>query len=194
MPGATAVDGLSPYCRIENFLRPEECRGLLALIRDSQAQFEASTTTTGAKNYRKSAVLYWPPKPALFIAKLIKSCVPFVARSLGQKGFPVRKIEIQVTAHNDGDFFNVHSDNGDRITRRRVITFVYYLHGAPRRFTGGELKLFTRPGRKSPVLVEPANNTILFFRSDREHAVRRTFCRSGKFEDSRFSINGWICR
>lgn len=194
MSKAIAGDGAAPFCRIENFLAPGRCARLLELAVASKPQFEASTTTTGAKNYRRSAVLYWPPGQLLSIVGPIKSCMPFVTRSLGQKRFRVRKVEVQVTAHNDGDFFNVHTDNGDRITGRRVITFVYYLHRVPRRFAGGQLKLFTRPSRRAPVQIEPRNNTIVFFRSDREHAVRRTYCRSRRFEDGRFTINGWICR
>jgi Rps23 Pro-64 3,4-dihydroxylase Tpa1-like proline 4-hydroxylase len=194
MSKAIAGDGAAPFCRIENFLAPGQCARLLALAVGSKSQFETSTTTTGAKNYRRSAVLYWPPERLLSIVGPIRSCMPFVTRSLGQRRFRVRKVEVQVTAHNDGDFFNVHTDNGDRITGRRVITFVYYLHRVPRRFAGGELKLFTGAGRKAPVEIEPRNNTIVFFRSDREHAVRRTRCRSRRFEDGRFTINGWICR
>jgi SM-20-related protein len=185
--------GRSLYCKIENFLAFSENQRFLQTIYRNASRFEPSGTTTGEPNYRKSLVFY-PPRgcfPALL--KLIKSCLPFVTRSLGKDSFAVQEVDMQVTAHNDNDFFKIHTDRGGGRTRKRAITFVYYLHRLPRPFTGGELILYPHQ-QKRGFAVEPSNNTIVFFRSEQEHAVRRVHCLSEKFEDGRFTINGWICR
>ena len=184
----------SPYCKIDNFLADRENRRFLELIYRNAARFELSGTSTGEPNYRKSLVFYPPDECFPMLLKLIKSCLPFVTRALGKNSFRVREVDMQVTAHNDGDFFKIHTDRGGGRTRKRLITFVYYLHRVPRPFTGGELILHSPPVSKRGFAVEPSNNSIVFFRSEQEHAVRRVHCRSQKFEDSRFTINGWICR
>jgi Rps23 Pro-64 3,4-dihydroxylase Tpa1-like proline 4-hydroxylase len=184
----------SLYCRVENFLAEHENRRFLEMIYRNACRFEPSSTTTKEPNYRKSLVFYPPDEYFAKLPELINSCLPFVTRALGKSRFTVREVDLQVTAHNDGDFFKIHSDRGSGKTRNRSITFVYYLHYVPRSFTGGELILYSPLTKKRRFVVEPSNNSIVFFRSEREHAVRRVNCQSHKFEDSRFTINGWICR
>jgi SM-20-related protein len=181
------------YCRIENFLAHRENQRFLKVIYRNASRFEPSGTTTGEPNYRKSLVFYPPDECFPSLLGLIESCLPFVMRALGKNSFAVREVDMQVTAHNDNDFFKIHTDRGGGRTRTRSITFVYYLHRTPRPFTGGELILYP-PARKRGRALEPSNNSIVFFRSEQEHAVRRIRCPSGQFEDSRFTINGWICR
>jgi SM-20-related protein len=184
----------SLYCKVENFLAERENRRFLDLILGNACRFEPSSTTTGEANYRKSLVFYPPDECFPMMLELIESCLPFVTRALGKNRFPVREVDMQVTAHNDGDFFKIHGDRGSGRTRNRSITFVYYLHRVPRPFTGGELVLYSPSIRKRGFVVEPSNNSIVFFRSEQEHAVRRVNCQSHRFEDSRFTINGWVCR
>jgi SM-20-related protein len=184
----------SPYCRIENFMSERENRHLLKVIYKRMPCLETSETTTGEPNYRKSLVFYPDEQCFPGLLELIESCIPFVTRALGRKPFHIREIDIQVTAHNDGDYFKIHSDSGGGRTRSRSISFVYYLHRLPKPFTGGELILYRPAVHKSIITIEPINNSMLFFRSEQEHSIQRVRCRTRKFEDSRFTINGWICR
>jgi SM-20-related protein len=185
--------GSALYCKIDNFLADRENQLFLKTIYRNAPRFEPGGTTTGEPNYRKSQVYYPPDEYFPALLGLIESCLPFVTRALGKKSFAVREVDMQVTAHNDGDFFKIHTDRGyGRRTRTRSITFVYYLHRLPKPFTGGELIIYS--SGKRACAVQPSNNSIVFFRSEQEHAVRRIRCASRHFEDSRFTINGWICR
>ena len=117
-----------------------------------------------------------------------------------EEPFPERHhMELQVTAHNHLDYFKAHVDNATGDLRQRRVSWVYYLHRRPRPFTGGELVLFDsildgderRMGEGFRV-IEPADNSIVFFQSHFHHQVRTVRCESRAFEDSRFTVNGWL--
>jgi Rps23 Pro-64 3,4-dihydroxylase Tpa1-like proline 4-hydroxylase len=108
---------------------------------------------------------------------------------------------MQLTASNDGDFFTAHADASPEhhAVAAREITFVYYLHRMPRPYGGGGLLLYEGvPGQ--PVydrgadvrLIDPQNNCLIAFTSDRWHEVDMVRCPSGAFADSRFTVNGWL--
>ncbi|MCN9241532.1 2OG-Fe(II) oxygenase [Streptomyces sp. RY43-2] len=107
--------------------------------------------------------------------------------------------------HNDGDFYRAHQDNDGVACTDRLLTFVYYLHGTPRPFQGGELRVFDVPVPLTPEKTatwgdrtwrdwEPEHDSIVFFRPTVWHEVRKVICPSGRPEDSRFAVNGWLCR
>jgi Rps23 Pro-64 3,4-dihydroxylase Tpa1-like proline 4-hydroxylase len=104
---------------------------------------------------------------------------------LGYKAFPLGRIEVQIAASNDGDYFRLHMDGGPPDTRE--ISFVYFLHGEPRRFTGGELCV-------AGETVLPEGDTLVFFPSVSPHEVLPLSVPSRTFADSRFTVNGWIHR
>ena len=96
----------------------------------------------------------------------------------------------------DGD-----DDGGLRGTAGRQLTCVYYFHGQPRRFAGGELRLYervVRGGSVSPgegfVTLDPADNSAVFFASSTPHEVRPVEVVSENFADSRFAITIWFRR
>jgi Rps23 Pro-64 3,4-dihydroxylase Tpa1-like proline 4-hydroxylase len=99
---------------------------------------------------------------------------------------PLGRIEYQVAASNDGDYFRPHIDGGPDDTRE--ITFVYFLHSEPRRFSGGELTI------RSSTMVQPDGDTLVLFPSCSVHEVLPVCVPSGAFADSRFTVNGWIHR
>jgi Rps23 Pro-64 3,4-dihydroxylase Tpa1-like proline 4-hydroxylase len=104
---------------------------------------------------------------------------------LEYKRFPIGRIEIQITASNDGDYFRLHQDGGPDDTRE--ISFVYFLHGEPRRFSGGELRILSET-------VLPQGDTLVLFPSVSVHEVLPLSVPSRAFADSRFTVNGWIHR
>jgi len=106
--------------------------------------------------------------------------------------FDIKRIETHLTSHNNGEFYKPHIDTGTGKMASRVITFVYYFHSIPKLFTGGQLLFLKNQPR--PLIVEPANNSIVFFNSSLVHAVHPINCPDKKFEHGRFTLNGWIHR
>lgn len=120
----------------------------------------------------------------------------------GMPHFPISHAERSIVAHGDGDFYRAHVDtrtrpDNDARDSVRVLSCVYYLHARPARFTGGELvlhRLGARAGSDPAAVIEPAHDRLAVFPSFVPHEVREIACPSGRFEDSRFSINCWLHR
>jgi Rps23 Pro-64 3,4-dihydroxylase Tpa1-like proline 4-hydroxylase len=162
---------------------------------------EKSFKYTGGANYseyeiyhewRKSKVIYRkefadfiPP-----LEKFIREHFEEVCASLRIEPFAIHGFDFQLTSHNDGEQFKLHKDKSTPITENRMVTFVYYFHSKVKKFSGGEL-LFPEGGR---IMTEPVNNTIVFFNPTHTHEVLQVSCPSKKFEDGRFTINGWILK
>ena len=112
---------------------------------------------------------------------------------------PLERAEIQVTASGAGDFFALHCDDGSPRHYARMLTFVYYLHRLPRAFTGGDLHVFDsqlegggfRPA-SSRIAIEPLDNRLVVFPSDRYHAVGRIEGDTPTLRDRRITVNGWF--
>src|SRR5262245_37526013 len=111
---------------------------------------------------------------------------------LGIPPFAIGDIEIQMTSHNDGEFFKRHTDSASADTASRTLTFVYYFHGDPKGYTGGELVFFDQDGREDT--LDPSNDSMVLFDPRSPHEVRPVSCPSGRFEDGRFTLNGWVHR
>ena len=191
------------FLSIEKFLTPEENQYALETALKKQQDFIESTTTTQANNYRKSSVLFaqYYPELSEFIKSKIVAILPEILPKLNHRPFPISEIEIQLTAHNDGCFYKMHNDAGSEKTATREFTYVYYFHKEPKAFSGGELKLYDTELKGNAItslpnykLIEPQNNTIVFFNSRSRHEVLPVVCQSKAFEDSRFTLNGWIRR
>ena len=130
----------------------------------------------------------------LFGDRLVR-LLPHVRRELGLDWFDLGRIEGQLTVHGDGDHFAFHIDNADPAVASRVVSAVYYFYREPRRFSGGELRLFDtveREGWAEPadtfVDVDPADNTLVFFPSGAPHEVRPVRVPGDEFADRRFTV------
>jgi Rps23 Pro-64 3,4-dihydroxylase Tpa1-like proline 4-hydroxylase len=188
---------------IENFLSPEDNQKALDLALNQADDFVGSKTTTQAANYRRSSILYatlFPDYYEFMRQKLLKT-LPDVLQKLNHYAFDVSQVEMQLTAHNDGCFYKIHNDSGSEKTATRTLTYVYYFHQEPKNFSGGELRLYetelkagvaTTNGQYKT--IEPKNNSIVFFDSRCKHEVMPVKCPSQKFEDGRFTLNGWLRR
>jgi Rps23 Pro-64 3,4-dihydroxylase Tpa1-like proline 4-hydroxylase len=122
-----------------------------------------------------------------------------VLQQLGMEEFPVRWVETQLTASNDGDFFHVHCDDGQGELASRTLTFVYFFHGEPCPFTGGELRLHDAKLKEEGYVnagsyhtIVPRQNQIVFFPCSLLHEITPVECPSKAFADSRFTVNGWL--
>jgi SM-20-related protein len=131
----------------------------------------------------------------------IKTVLPQVLRKLGMEDFNIDRLEAQVTASNDGDFFRFHSDNGSELVASRYLTFVYFFHREPRQFEGGDLRIhdarlkdgaYASDGTFQTIV--PQQNQIVFFPCELLHEITPVNCPSGQFADSRFTLNGWLRR
>jgi Rps23 Pro-64 3,4-dihydroxylase Tpa1-like proline 4-hydroxylase len=158
---------------------------LLNYVLAQESRFSAATVSIGSgravvEGVRRARVLETlGPLEEAFLERL-RRLVPQVF------DFPQGRIEHQVAASNDGDYFRAHIDGGPDDTRE--ITFVYFLHSEPRGFSGGELVI--RPS----TAVQPEGDTLVLFPSCSVHEVLPVSVPSGAFADSRFTVNGWIHR
>jgi SM-20-related protein len=115
---------------------------------------------------------------------------------------PVSKFETEVVAHGDGGRFSRHIDTltgksrTDQTDRgSRAVSAVYYFYKEPKRFTGGELRLYpfgSTDGGHSYVDIIPEQNSLVVFPSFASHEVLLVKSSSNQFEDQRFSVNCWL--
>ncbi|OYD93599.1 proline hydroxylase [Nostoc sp. 'Peltigera membranacea cyanobiont' 210A] len=191
----------SNYIQIDNFLSQKEYERLIKYVLDKKSDFLPTNTSTQDKDYRQSMVLYSFPEFADLIIKRIQEMIPDVISKLGLPSFSVSQIESQLTAHNDGNYYKIHNDNGSPETATRELTYVYYFNREPKQFSGGELLIYDSKiennfyvNAESFKTIEARNNSIVFFISRYMHEVKPVICPSKAFADSRFTINGWIRR
>jgi SM-20-related protein len=189
----------SKYIQLRNFLKPAELTRLLKFVGDKEPEFVPTTTSTGAADYRKSLVLHSFPEFSNLVINRLHSMMSDLFSKLEMTPFEVSQIEAQLTAHNDGNFYKLHNDSGSADTATRTITYVYYFYREPKSFSGGELVIYDSKIQNnyyvkadSYKVIEPYNNSIVFFLSRYMHEVLPVSCPSKLFTDSRFTINGWI--
>lgn len=153
-----------------------------------------STVTGNVADYRRSNVIWQGQTVAPDVADRLRAMAPELARVLGVAPFAVGEVETQVTVSRDGDFFKEHDDNGSPDTAARRLSWVYYVHRAPRAFDGGELVMYGVDGgsQKGAYVIEPENDTLVVFPSDVLHEVRPVRCASPAAADGRITVNGWI--
>ncbi len=191
------------HIQIEDFLSRASQQLLLNYAitnRNEYAETGPATNNQFYRDYRDSLVIYYPQHTAILLQRL-EEVLPQVMQNLGLPAFEVAQIETQLTAHNDGNYYKVHNDNSSEDTSTRQLTYVYYFYREPKAFSGGELAIYGPPmhGGQAQAgapyeLVEPRNNSIVFFPSDYLHEVLPVQCASREFANSRFTVNGWIRR
>ncbi|MEL7244631.1 MAG: 2OG-Fe(II) oxygenase [Cyanobacteria bacterium J06643_5] len=191
------------YLQIDNFLPEEEYQQVLNTAFNKQSEFKDSRTVTNTENYRQSLIL--PGKEFSEVYYLIKNKLleqfPSLINQLQHPEFSVSHVEMQMTAHNDGAFYKAHTDAGSEKTKTRELTYVYYFYQEPKQFSGGELKIYDTEVQGKKVIqkensqvIEPRNNSIVFFNSRCKHEVLPISCSSNEFKASRFTLNGWLRR
>jgi len=196
------------YVVLEEFLAPEELKELTEYALSHEAEFSLSEVIAPGANgsnvdyeHRRSRVLMDAGRHQNVMLNRIQACLPMVMQRFGREAFPVKNVEVQITASNDGDFFRHHSDCGHGEIETRELTFVYFFHREPRAFEGGELRVYdTRLdngeycGVGEAHRIVPGQNQIVFFPSSLVHEITPVRCGSKEFADSRFTVNGWFHR
>jgi Rps23 Pro-64 3,4-dihydroxylase Tpa1-like proline 4-hydroxylase len=191
---------------LDEFITPQELDELIQYTLQHEADFRGSEVISrkeerGVTDYdhRRSRVLMNLGTHEEVILDRIRGVLPGVLDQLGMEEFPVTRAEVQITASNDGDFFHAHCDNTQERVSSRCLTFVYFFHREPRRFVGGELRLYD-PRRKGEwssstsgyQTIVPQQNQIVFFPCSVLHEITAVKCSSRVFADSRFTLNGWL--
>jgi SM-20-related protein len=195
----------TPIAVFDEFLAAEEWRRLVDFT-INQAQAFAATQVIGSdgsnrldERYRRSRALFdLGPFHQLFSDRLLHF-LPYVVSRLGDSGFAVSQMEVQLTGTNNQEFFRIHTDNDSGEVSGRRITFVYFFFREPRGFEGGELCIYdtyrdngTAKQAGPYHVINPAQNQVVFFNSGCLHEVMPVSCQSGEFADSRFTVNGWF--
>jgi SM-20-related protein len=189
----------SRYIIAENFLAPEQHKELLALVEREQARFVDSTVSTSDADYRRSKVLHEAPSVHELFRKRMRELAPKLMAELQVPVFEVGDVEVQITAHNDGNYFKLHNDNGSPDTASRGLTYVYYFFNEPKAFTGGELRIYDSVVKDGyyqcgphAADIDPKNNSVIFFAPHVHHEVLKVAVPSQAFHDCRFTVNGWM--
>ena len=189
----------SPYALINDFLSPTQLSELLSYSINKQPEFVPTTNSANDPNYRRSFYLPYFPEFSELMINLVWKITPQILTHLGMSNFAIGQIESQMTAHNHGNYYKIHNDSGSPDTATRTLTYVYYYYREPKAFTGGELVIYDSKiengfsvAAKSHKVIQPQNNTIVFFPSHCMHEVLPVSCPSEYFADSRFTINGWV--
>jgi SM-20-related protein len=137
--------------------------------------------------------------PALpLLEPAIRKCVDEAIPALGLVNVEEYVLETELAWHGDGSFFRRHDDtvSRDGAGPQRVLTMVYYVHRRPKRFSGGQLRIYGLAARSEECLaeIEPLSDRAVFFPSWFPHEVRPIRCDSDDFSDGRFAVNCWVRR
>ena len=193
---------------LEEFLAPSELDDLLQYTLRQESSFSISEVISPGfhggmvdHEHRRSRVLMDLGKHNGVIVDRIQSSWPRILSRLSHDPFVASRVEAQITASGDGDFFRCHTDNGAGEIALREITFVYFFHREPKTFQGGELRIYDSrfengayvPSEDYRTIV-PQQNQMVLFASSLSHEITPVECASKAFADSRFTVNGWFHR
>jgi len=201
-PPSSPLDRVAPFVLYPDFLPTDEHRALLDWTLEQETAFRVSrlvggTVRTTIRSSQRLPVDVPGPWKASFEARA-RALVPTMIEALAVQPFVIDMIELNVVRHNHGDFYRRHIDTAIRNENRRTrtISAVYYFHTEPQGFAGGALRLhaFARGEGCAFTDIAPRQNQLVAFPSWAPHEVMPITCPSGRFVDSRFSINCWIHR
>jgi Rps23 Pro-64 3,4-dihydroxylase Tpa1-like proline 4-hydroxylase len=192
----------APFVRTTEFLSRAERDFVLDLALAHQGRMKAATVGGDADRYEPGTRSAWVSSRGLeaqipWFLPRVREALPDVLPRLAMAPFPPGEIALQMTAHRTGGFYKVHRDSGEDSSRERRVSYVYYFHRMPRRFTGGDLLLYDTDLRNDGYAaaftrVETVDNSIVFFPSAYCHQVTTVRCETDEFGDGRFTLNGWI--
>lgn len=193
-----------------NFLTKKQLRGLTKFVLTHEPDFtQSSVIPDGVPegendfDYRRSRVLYELEEYGTLIEQRLLALLPEALKLFDREPFALSRVDVQITASNDGDFFKVHQDNSmvdPPDIALREISFVHYFNSEPKAFSGGQLRFYDSEdgavdGEENYArIVTPSQNTLVLFPSGYNHEVLPVRCPSRKFANSRFTANGWLLR
>ncbi len=187
------------YIRIPGFLPREENSHVIDYATQRQSDFVESKLDIDVPDYRKSKILPTFCDIGIDLEQRLSEILPEVFGHLGLAMPEQPTFETQLTTHNDGGYLKIHNDNGSPITSTRMLSYVYYFFREPRAFHGGQIRIYDSKvvsnfwvAADTFVDLQPENNMMLFFPSRLLHEVLPIACPSRRFDDGRFTLNGWV--
>jgi SM-20-related protein len=190
-----SVPPRNSFAVFREFLPPRELEAVThftlareSLFRPSGVLNENVAAGAAFTSHRRSLVLYDLGDLRRFFLERLLALLPQVLTQFRIRPFAVSAIDTQITATNNLEFFRRHTDNGHPLTARRRVSFTWFFHHEPAGFTGGELILYGSGVQK----IIPRRNSIVFFPSGILHEIAPVSCISQTFQDSRFTVNGWV--
>jgi len=208
-PPEDAVDARCPSLVYRDVMGRDYVTGLLIHVVERQGDFVAGrmlNRQTGESfmdnNVRLSLYLKDLGPFRGPIKALVNAVVGPALKALHVIEPQVKPKEFEITAYPDGGHIGKHIDTKTGKERVRILSCIYYFAATPRRFDGGELRLYGFPkpnfgGKSEPapfVDIEPRTDTLVVFPSWLRHQVLPVGVASGAWADSRFTVNCWIHR
>lgn len=192
-----------PFVRRMNALPDTTVGAIWDHLDRNRSQFRASQIYEGSHRWQTRTetrnscrlgadaalrALICPHLSALLADDLIWTC-------LRLPRFEADHTEMEAAVHSNGGRFGPHRDCGGPAASRRL-TFIFYLHRQPKRFTGGDLLLHDEPGNTSGFTrIEPAHNSLIVFPASALHQVTPVKAPPGDLLDGRITLHGWLhCR
>ena len=218
-PVNTGLGPLPPHLQLFDFLPKTEHGRLLEWVLNNSGAFVAATVTNGKSG--AEANVEAEQRIALTTRKLneleatlkprFADVLEYITETTGYRGPRPSSLELELAAHGNGAHYKPHLDIplgqdraplGSREGEDRALSAVYYFYCEPKRFSGGELRLYSfgsgwnneNADASSYVDLQPVNNSLVVFPSWAMHEVRPVQCPSGEFRDHRFAVNCWYCR
>jgi SM-20-related protein len=196
---------MPPFWVLPDFLAAAEAAGLLHYAGANEAEFVPTRIGVGGKgrvdpSFRVSRAFRDLGETGPLLRRRLEDIAPELIAALKLSPFDVSLVELQLVAHEDGAFYRRHTDiqNAQYVDLHgghlRVLSGVYYLHRAPKRFTGGALRLYAIFDASRFVDIEPVHNSLVVFPAWAPHEVLPVSCPSGDFMDARFAVNCWLCK
>jgi Rps23 Pro-64 3,4-dihydroxylase Tpa1-like proline 4-hydroxylase len=204
--GADAPLPPAPYIVIEEFLPPDRHREALDFALERRSALEEAMVGGDDSEWkvepeaRIAQAAYKVESLGQWFLPLIEARLPDVLKQLGIAPFEAGEFELQLTAYNDGEYYRTHADRDEAGLVKRQLTFVYYFNRAPKAFDGGDLVLYDGDpaanlfSERHFTRVMPVDNRLVMFPSSAQHEVSMVHCTSKAYEDSRFTLNGWVNR
>ena len=207
LSGQTAPDLLPasgrqpvPFVRIEQFLPQLLHDRILAFTLAQQETLKPAGVSNGYKPQTRLAWMIGKRKlgdlAPEFLACL-NAVLPTVWARLSLAEQPILRTELQLTAHLSGGFYRPHRDSGEEPNQDRTISYVYYFHAQPKRFSGGDLLLYdtnvtTDTYEDDFTRLTPLDNSLVLFPSHCHHQISPVVCDTADFGHGRFTLNGWL--
>ena len=193
-----------PFVHRTDFLPASRCSELLAFAQANREQFKPGFVGVEGKvdpSSRKALV-----ERRVSVRKVQPWLEPQLRDAFSDALLRLRMpepseywVEMAMAVYLGGGFFAKHTDNGGRTLDTRTLSFAYYFHRQPRRFSGGELLLHDADGDASAFTrIEPLHNSIVFFPSWATHQITTVdsdldaSSSTEEFAGARLAIHGWL--
>ena len=197
----------APFVRMTNFLGAGECDRLLALglaARERAHPARVGEPSSPRVDPEVRITLQVTDRATMAEARSrivpkVRSLVPEVLARLRMDGIGRCAIQLSMRVYLTGGFYRPHFD-ASRTHGARVLSFVYFIHRQPPRFSGGDLLLHdtdadTGDGSCGDFSrIVPLRDSIVFFPSVCWHQVTPVQCETDDFGDGRWALNGHVLR